>query len=59
MGFKGAQLAAKAMTLMAIQLYTDPALRQAARAEFDSSRGPDYQYRSLLGDRKPPLDFRK
>ena len=59
MGFKGAQLAAKAMTLMAIQLFTDPALRQAARAEFDASRGPNYQYRSLLGDRKPPLDFRK
>jgi aminobenzoyl-glutamate utilization protein B len=59
MGFKGAQLAAKAMTLAAIQLYTDPALRQAARAEFDASRGPNYQYRSLLGDRKPPLDFRK
>ena len=58
-GFKGAQLAAKAMTLMAIQLFTDPALRQAARAEFDASRGPDYVYRSLLGDRKPPLDFRK
>ncbi len=59
LGFKGAQLAAKAMTLMAIQLYTDPALRQAARAEFDASRGPNYVYRSLLGDRKPPLDFRK
>ncbi len=59
MGFKGAQLAAKAMTLAAIQLYTDPALRTAARAEFDASRGPNYQYRSLLGDRKPPLDFRK
>ncbi len=59
MGFKGAQLAARAMTLMAVQLFTDPALRAAARAEFDASRGPDYQYRSLLGDRKPPLDFRK
>ena len=58
MGFKGAQLAAKAMVLTAIQLYTDPALRQSARAEFDASRGPDYRYRSLLGDRKPPLDFR-
>ncbi len=58
LGAKGAQLAAKAMTLMAIQLYTDPALRQAARAEFDASRGPNYVYRSLLGDRKPPLDFR-
>lgn len=59
MGFKGAQLAAKAMTLMAVQLYTDPALRKAARDEFDASRGPNYVYRSLLGDRKPPLDFRK
>ena len=58
LGFKGAQLAAKAMTLAAIQLFTDPSLRQAARAEFDASRGPGYTYKSLLGDRKPPLDFR-
>lgn len=58
LGFKGAQLAAKAMALAAIQLFTDPALRQAARAEFDASRGPNYKYVSLLGDRKPPLDYR-
>ncbi|MFN6934664.1 MAG: amidohydrolase [Tsuneonella sp.] len=57
-GFKGAQLAAKAMTLAAIELYTDPALRAAARAEFDASRGPGYTYKSLLGDRKPPLNYR-
>ena len=58
LGFKGAQLAAKAMTLAAIQLFTDPAIRTAARAEFDASRGADYKYVSLLGDRKPPLDYR-
>jgi aminobenzoyl-glutamate utilization protein B len=58
-GFKGANHAAKAMVLMATQLYTDPDLRDAARAEFDTSRGPDYVYESLLGDRDPPLDFRK
>lgn len=58
-GFKGAQVAAKAMALAAVELYTSPDLRQAARAEFDASRGPDYQYRSLLGDRDPPLDYRK
>ena len=58
LGFKGAQLAAKAMTLAAIQLFTDPALRTAARAEFDAARGPGYTYKSLLGDRKPPLDYR-
>lgn len=58
-GFKGAQVAAKAMALAAVELYTNPDLRAAARAEFDASRGPDYRYRSLLGDRAPPLDYRK
>ena len=58
-GFKGAQVAAKSMALAAVELFTDPELREAARAEFDASRGPDYEYRSLLGDRDPPLDFRK
>ncbi|QIQ87685.1 amidohydrolase [Erythrobacter sp.] len=58
-GFKGAQVAAKAMTLMAVELFTDKELRDAARAEFEAARGPDYRYRSLLGDREPPLDYRK
>ncbi|MEL6876509.1 MAG: amidohydrolase [Pseudomonadota bacterium] len=58
-GNKGAQVAAKAMALMAAELYTNPGLRVAARAEFDEARGPDYQYESLLGDRDPPLDYRK
>ena len=58
-GAKGAQVAAKAMTLTAVELFTDPALRAAARAEFDAARGPDYRYVSLLGDREPPLDYRK
>ena len=58
-GHKGAQVAAKAMALMAAELFTNPELREAARAEFDASHGPDYQYRSLLGDRDPPLDYRK
>lgn len=57
-GYKGAQLAAKALALAAVELYTDPELRAAARAEFDAARGPDYAYRSLLGDRDPPLDYR-
>ncbi len=57
-GYKGAQNAAKALSLAAIELYQDPALRMAARAEFDAARGPKYKYKSLLGDRKPPLDYR-
>ncbi|WP_324829083.1 amidohydrolase [Qipengyuania zhejiangensis] len=58
-GHKGAQLAAKALTLTAVELFTNPGLRAAARAEFDASRGEGYEYLSLLGDRDPPLDFRK
>ncbi|WP_252259198.1 amidohydrolase [Erythrobacter aurantius] len=58
-GHKGAQVAAKAMALMAVDLFTNEDLRNAARAEFDAARGPDYVYRSLLGDRAPPLDYRQ
>ncbi|BDI59653.1 amidohydrolase [Qipengyuania nanhaisediminis] len=58
-GHKGAQVAAKAMALMAVDLFTNPALREAARAEFESARGPYFVYRSLLGDRDPPLDYRR
>jgi len=58
-GFKGVQVAAKTLTLAAIELYTNPELRAEAKAEFDKARGPDYQYKSLLGDRDPPLDYRK
>ena len=58
-GHKGTQVAAKTLTLAAIELFTNPKLREEARKEFDEKRGPDYQYRSLLGDRDPPLDYRK
>ncbi len=58
-GFKGAQVAAKALTLAAIELYENPELRETARAEFEAARGENYKYQSLLGDRDPPLDYRK
>lgn len=58
-GHKGAQVAAKAMAMLAVELYTDPDLRQRATAEFEAARGENYVYRSLLGDRDPPLDYRK
>ncbi|MEL7015488.1 MAG: amidohydrolase [Pseudomonadota bacterium] len=58
-GFKGANLAAQALTLTAIDLYQDEALRASASAEFEKARGKDYRYQSLLGDRDPPLDYRK
>lgn len=58
-GFKGAQNAAKIMTLSAIELYQNADLRAAAKAEFDAARGAKFKYEPLLGDRAPPLDYRK
>jgi aminobenzoyl-glutamate utilization protein B len=57
-GFKGADLAARTLSTAAIRLFTDPALRDAARAEFRQRRGDDFVYEALLGDRPPPLDYR-
>lgn len=57
-GFKGAQVAAKAMALAAIELYQNSELREAAKAEHRAKLGPKYKYEALLGDRKPPLDYR-
>lgn len=58
-GYKGAQLAAKTLALAAVELYQNEALRQAARDEFDRRRGENFRYEALLGDRPPPLDYRK
>jgi len=58
-GHKGTHVAAKTLTLAAIELFTNEDLRDEARAEFDTARGEDYEYKSLLGDRDPPLDYRK
>ncbi len=58
-GFKGAQVAAKALALAAIEVFENEELRQAARAEFDAWRGSDFVYEAMLGDRPPPLDYRK
>ena len=58
-GFRGADLAARALSTAAIELYTDPALREAAVAEFERKRGEDFTYEALLGEREPPLDYRR
>jgi aminobenzoyl-glutamate utilization protein B len=57
-GYKGAQNAAKVLSLAAIELFEDESLRDAARQEFDERRGGDFHYEALLGDRPPPLDYR-
>ncbi|MEL7045200.1 MAG: amidohydrolase, partial [Pseudomonadota bacterium] len=58
-GYKGMMVAAKTLTLTAIDLYTTPELLAAAKAEFAERIGPDFRYVALLGDREPALDYRK
>jgi aminobenzoyl-glutamate utilization protein B len=57
-GLKGMVVAAKTLALAVAQLYTSPDLIAAAKAEFDKSRGAGFVYKSLVGDRSPPLDYR-
>ena len=56
-GTKGMMVAAKTMALTAIDLFTKPAIIEKAKAEFAKDKG-DYQYKALLGDRKPALNYR-
>jgi aminobenzoyl-glutamate utilization protein B len=57
-GPKGMMVAAKTMALTAVDLFSDAAKLAAIKAEFAASRGEDFQYDPLLGDRDPPLDYR-
>ncbi len=50
--------AAKTLAMTAVDLFTQPELRTAARAEYTAKVGPDFVYRALVGDRAPPLDYR-
>ncbi len=58
-GKKGMMVAAKTIALTAIDIYKKPSVTEKAKKELNSSRGDDFVYKSLLGDRKPPLDYRK
>ena len=57
-GSKGMMVAAKTMALTAIELFSNPAHLPKARAEFEKRLG-GFVYKSRVGDRKPPLDYRR
>jgi aminobenzoyl-glutamate utilization protein B len=58
-GVKGMLIAAKTLAMTALDLLNDPTLLQAARAEWEASRGPGFVYKPRVGERPPPLDYRK
>ena len=58
-GNKGMMVAAKTIAMTAVDLMTDADLVAAARAEYLERVGPDFEYAPLVGDRSPPLDYRR
>lgn len=58
-GFKAMLNASKVMSMTGVDLFNNPELIKKAKAELDQKRGADFKYKSMVGDRKPPLDYRK
>ncbi|WP_343699796.1 amidohydrolase [Caulobacter sp.] len=58
-GVKGAVNAAKTLALTGADLFSNPDAIKKAKAELDQRRGPNFEYKAMLGDRAPALDYRK
>ena len=58
-GTKGMLVAAKTLTLTAMDLFDNHEMVAKAKAELENRRGADFKYVPLLGDRPPALDYRK
>ncbi|MES2892193.1 MAG: amidohydrolase [Bacteroidota bacterium] len=56
-GIKGMMVGAKAMALTAIDLFLNPGLVEKAKQEFKEDKGT-YEYKALLGDISPALNYR-
>ena len=58
-GLKAMINAAKVMSMTAVDIYNNPTLVDKAKKDLETAVGKDFKYKSMIGDRKPPLDFRK
>ncbi|TAH22187.1 MAG: amidohydrolase [Cytophagales bacterium] len=58
-GFKGMVNAAKIIAMTGVDIFNNPAVAGQAKAEMEKARGANFQYKSLVGNRKPPLEYRK
>ena len=57
-GLKGTELAAKTISATAIEIFSNPETIQQAKQELKARVGESFKYKALLGDRKPPLNYR-
>lgn len=58
-GFKGMMVAAKTLAYTAVDIFLDPSIAEEAKKELAKQKGENFKYEALIGDRKPPLDYRK
>lgn len=58
-GYKAMNNAAKIIAMTGIDLFNNPSILDKAQKELDTYVGPGFAYQSMIGNRKPPLDFRK
>lgn len=58
-GINGMMVAAKTLTLTAMDIFNNPAVTQKAKEELIRRQGKNFVYDALIGDRNPPLDYRK
>jgi aminobenzoyl-glutamate utilization protein B len=58
-GQKAMLNAAKTIAMTGVDLFNNPSILQKAKDELAQRVGPGFSYKSMIGDRKPPLDFRK
>ena len=57
-GLKGAELAAHTMANTIKDIFKNPSVIKDAKQELIARRGADFKYKPLLGERKPPLEYR-
>lgn len=58
-GTKGMMVAAKTLTLTAMDIFKSPETVKEAKTELEERRGKDFKYIPLLGNRPPALDYRE
>ena len=58
-GMKGLIVAAKTLSLSAVDYFSNLEVLKNAKLELIDRRGSSFDYYPLLGDRDPPLDYRK
>ena len=58
-GLKGAELAAKTMASSIKEIFENPEVIEISKQELKQRTGEDFIYKPLLGDREPPLNYRK